>query len=178
MAQATPGPTTIGKTPQVLDLTDGSGFFGDALGMNNNGATFSDRFTFSVSGTGGNQNFDGIVSSISRTASTGLDITGLSLFRATGTGGGTGGGTGDTLLSSGTSLRSGAIDVWTVTGNSLAAGDYYVQVRGNMVSNTSAAFGGAVMLAPVPEPETYGMMLGGLGILGLLARRRRPVRQA
>ena len=53
-----------------------------------------------------------------------------------------------------------------------------VQVRGNMVSNTSAAFGGAVMLAPVPEPETYGMMLGGLGILGLLARRRRPVRQA
>jgi hypothetical protein len=60
-----------------------------------------------------------------------------------------------------------------VTGNSLNAGDYYLQVSGNMVSNTSAAFGGAVMLAPVPEPETYGMMLAGLGVLGFLARRRR-----
>jgi hypothetical protein len=29
------------------------------------------------------------------------------------------------------------------------------------------------MLAPVPEPETYGMLLGGLGLLGFLARRRR-----
>jgi hypothetical protein len=29
------------------------------------------------------------------------------------------------------------------------------------------------MLNPVPEPETYGMMLAGLGILGFLARRRK-----
>jgi hypothetical protein len=29
------------------------------------------------------------------------------------------------------------------------------------------------MLAPVPEPETYGMMLAGLGVLGFLARRRK-----
>jgi hypothetical protein len=43
-----------------------------------------------------------------------------------------------------------------------------------MVSNTAASFGGAVMMAaPVPEPETYGMMLGGLGLLGFLARRRK-----
>lgn len=26
--------------------------------------------------------------------------------------------------------------------------------------------------SPVPEPETFGMLLGGLGILGLMARRR------
>src|SRR4051812_12054463 len=82
-----PSTPTIGNSPQVLDLTGTSGFFGDALGANNNGATFSDRFTFSVAGTGGPQNFDGIVSSISRTAATGLDITGLSLYQV---GGGTG----------------------------------------------------------------------------------------
>jgi hypothetical protein len=167
MAQAAP----IGNTPQVLDLTDGSGFFGDVFGASNNGGTFADRFTFSVAGTGGPQNFDAIVSSISRTAATGLDITNLSLYRATGGSGGGGGG--DTLVSSGTSLQSGAIDVWTLTSNSLNAGDYYIQVSGNMVSNTSAAFGGAVMLAPVPEPETYGTMLAGLGIVGYLARRRK-----
>jgi hypothetical protein len=28
-------------------------------------------------------------------------------------------------------------------------------------------------LAPVPEPETYAMMLAGLGLMGLTARRRR-----
>ncbi len=29
-------------------------------------------------------------------------------------------------------------------------------------------------MAAVPEPETYGMLLAGLGIMGVLARRRKP----
>jgi hypothetical protein len=175
MAQTTPAPTAnvIGTTPQVLDLTNGSGFFGDTFAMNNNGATFADHFTFSVTGTT-SSNFDAIVSSISRSADTGLDFTGLSLYRVGGgTGTGTGGTAGDTLVSTGTSMHSGAIDVWSLSSSNLAAGDYYVLVSGNIVSDTSAAFGGAVMLAPVPEPETYGMMLAGLGVLGFLARRRK-----
>jgi hypothetical protein len=173
MAQTTPAPV-VGNTPQVLDLTDGSGFFGDTFGMNNNGATFADHFTFSVTGTT-SSNFDAIISSISRTADTGLDISGLSLYRVGG-GTGTGGTAGDTLVSSGTSLNSGQMDVWTLSSDNLAAGDYYVLVSGNLVSDTSASFGGAVMLAPtapVPEPETYGMMLAGLGVVGFLARRRK-----
>lgn len=169
MAQTTP--TMIGNTPQVLDLTDGSGFFGDTFGMNNNGAMFADRFTFSVSGTTG-MNFDAIVSSISRSADTGLDFSGLQLFRVGG-GTGTGGTAGDTLVSTGSSLQSGEIDVWTLSSDNLNAGDYYVLVSGNLVSDTAASFGGAVMMAPVPEPETYGMMLAGLGVLGFLARRRK-----
>jgi len=31
----------------------------------------------------------------------------------------------------------------------------------------------AAAVAPVPEPETYGMMLAGLGLLGVIARRKR-----
>jgi hypothetical protein len=121
-------------------------------------------------------NFDAIISSISRTADTGLDISALSLYRV---GGGTGtGGTGaDTLVTAGNSLQTGAMDVWTLSSDNLTAGNYYVLVSGNLVSDTSASFGGAVMLspmAPVPEPETYGMMLAGLGVLGFLARRRKP----
>ena len=27
--------------------------------------------------------------------------------------------------------------------------------------------------APVPEPETYGMLLSGLGLMGVVARRRK-----
>jgi hypothetical protein len=32
----------------------------------------------------------------------------------------------------------------------------------------------ATPLSPVPEPESYALFLGGLGIVGLLARRRMP----
>lgn len=31
---------------------------------------------------------------------------------------------------------------------------------------------GGVAIAPVPEPETYALMLGGLGPLGFVGRRR------
>ncbi|MFZ3289766.1 MAG: FxDxF family PEP-CTERM protein [Telluria sp.] len=48
-----------------------------------------------------------------------------------------------------------------------------MQVSGTLVSTGSGSFGANLNLAPVPEPETYGMMLAGLGILGMLSRRRK-----
>jgi hypothetical protein len=76
-------------------------------------------------------------------------------------------------VQAGTMLGSGSIDLWSLSSAHLAAGDYYVQVSGRLVSDTSGSFGANINLAPVPEPETYGMMLAGLGILGFLARRRK-----
>jgi len=163
--------TVVGNTPQTITLNAGAGFFGDTFAANNMGSTFSDKFNFNVASTGSTtsmSSIEAIISSISGSATTGLAITGLSLYNSTGT-----------LLSSGTSLSSGAVDVWTITGSNLAAGNYYLQVSGNLVGTTSAAFGGALaMAAPVPEPETYGMMLAGLGVLGFLARRRKAAKQA
>lgn len=37
----------------------------------------------------------------------------------------------------------------------------------------SGYYAGFVPTAPVPEPSTYAMLLGGLGLLGVMARRRR-----
>jgi hypothetical protein len=42
-------------------------------------------------------------------------------------------------------------------------------------TSTGGAYGGnfTVNMAPVPEPATYGMMIAGLGILAMFARRRK-----
>jgi len=44
------------------------------------------------------------------------------------------------------------------------------------VTDTSASgllLTGPVAVAPVPEPETYGLMLSGFGVMARVARRRR-----
>ncbi|MCV2361543.1 FxDxF family PEP-CTERM protein [Paucibacter sp. TC2R-5] len=54
----------------------------------------------------------------------------------------------------------------------LAAGDYEVVITGKtLVSNTS--YTGQVVTTPVPEPTTYALLLGGLGVVGFVARRRK-----
>jgi hypothetical protein len=154
----------VGST-QALSVIDNTAFYGDTFEAAAAGQTFTDRFTFTVEETIP-QTLNAIVSSISNQPSTGLDITGLSLYDAT-----------DALISSGTALNGGRIDVWTLSNNMLDNGRYVMEVRGNVLGNasmtTGGSFGGAVMLAPVPEPETYGMMLGGLGILAFMARNRK-----
>ncbi|MGQ3092537.1 MAG: CHRD domain-containing protein [Roseateles sp.] len=53
--------------------------------------------------------------------------------------------------------------------NNLSSGNAYFNIH-------STTFPGGEIRAfvtAVPEPETYGLMLGGLGVLGLAARRRR-----
>jgi hypothetical protein len=57
----------------------------------------------------------------------------------------------------------------------LQAGTYVLEIRGKSIG----AFGGTLELtpqiAPVPEPETIAMLLGGLGLVGAMVRRRKAV---
>lgn len=54
----------------------------------------------------------------------------------------------------------------------LNAGTYTVHIWGTTaLKNTQ--YTATVSALPVPEPTTYGMMLGGLALLGVAARRRK-----
>jgi hypothetical protein len=51
---------------------------------------------------------------------------------------------------------------------------YYVNVTGVTSGSLGGAYSGAIQLnsAPIPEPETYAMLLAGLGLMGAVVRRR------
>jgi hypothetical protein len=55
----------------------------------------------------------------------------------------------------------------------LTPGTYAVQVRGDIVGNYGGSYSADLALMPVPEPQTWGMLLAGLGALGAMARRRK-----
>jgi hypothetical protein len=56
-------------------------------------------------------------------------------------------------------------NIQTITGASLTSG---------FVANVSGA-GTEILMAPIPEPETYALMMAGLGAMGFVARRRKRV---
>lgn len=69
------------------------------------------------------------------------------------------------------SLKSFSFTNWT-NGNPLAAGHYQVNFKYTGKPQTGSYLGG-ITVAAVPEPETYALMLAGLGLIGFSARRRK-----
>lgn len=57
----------------------------------------------------------------------------------------------------------------------LAAGGYELHISGTpiLAGLNHSTFDMRFEVSPVPEPETYGMMLAGLGLMGYVARRRK-----
>jgi hypothetical protein len=55
----------------------------------------------------------------------------------------------------------------------LEGGNYHARIAGVADGVGGGNYTFSIAAAPVPEPETYGMLLAGLGVLGLIGRRRR-----
>jgi hypothetical protein len=60
-----------------------------------------------------------------------------------------------------------------ISANLPAATGYKFIVLGNVTGTLGGSYGGALAAAPVPEAETYAMMLAGLGLVGFTVSRRR-----
>ena len=96
-----------------------------------------------------------------------LDLTGAAVFLYSG------------MVGSGSFVSGFAFDSTSITSSiyPLAAGDYYYQVMASVgadaVAGSYTFTSLAEPLAPIPEPETYALMLGGLAAVGFLSARRR-----
>ena len=71
------------------------------------------------------------------------------------------------FLSAGNKASLGTFDI-------VGSAPFTLQLFGTVNGNPAgAAYNGQITISAVPEPETYGMLLGGLGLLGLAARRKK-----
>jgi hypothetical protein len=157
----------------TLDSDGEGGFnagFSNTFASATRNSTFSDKYMFVLS-----TNFD---SSSSLTSSylksstiKDLQITGFSLVKY------------DPLTNAALTTYDGSnvtgagahpTDRWELTATGLSAGSYYVEVDGLVTGTGGGAYGSdlTIAVAAVPEPETYGMMVAGLGLLGFMARRK------
>ena len=62
---------------------------------------------------------------------------------------------------------------FSLTATNLTAGNYVLSVTGRATGTGAyAGYGVAGTVSPVPEPESYAMMLAGLALMGAIARKR------
>jgi hypothetical protein len=137
---------------QTLDVSTGSaGFFNTPPA-----GAFSDSYIFSVVGP---VSLNGIISSAVNGGQN-IDFTGPTLIGPSGT-------------LSFAKINNDPFEVWSFYTSILNPGTYTLIVQG---TNSAAVgtYSGDIALAAVPEPSTYGLMLAGAAMVGLVAIRRRP----
>ena len=154
----------VGSLPTSLN-------YGNSFASASTGTTFYDAYYFTIP--------NGSVNSV--TSSINLDsILGLSNIRARLYAGNTNDTTNSVtsiIENWGTTVNfSPTVGITTVVLNpiSLLAGSYTFQVKGTVAGLSGGSYAGVLNIAnPVPEAESYAMLLAGLGVIGFISRRRR-----
>lgn len=115
--------------------------------------TFHDYVSFSTTG------LESIVSSVSGTGGTSFVFTTFNLLDST-----------FSLVSTG-DIYSGGKKASFGSLEGLGSGNYYLEIEGKSVGAT-AGYTGTITVTPVPEADSNALMLAGLGILGLITRKK------
>jgi hypothetical protein len=139
-----------------LDLSGGTTFFGRTP----TGA-FTDIWTFSLTGPSFH------ISSSTSSAAAGarnLDYTSVTLRDSA-----------NANVATFQGYLFGDTELYSLGETPLAAGDYSVVVSGvNSAPQASYSANLSAVAAPIPEPETYVLMLAGLSVMGFVMTLRRP----
>ncbi|NVD73954.1 PEP-CTERM sorting domain-containing protein [Duganella sp. BJB488] len=152
----------ISQGVHTLDLSAGAAVLMHEFGAGNAGNTFSDRYNFTVDGGAA---LGALVGSLDQ-ASLGLGGAGFDSFKLYNS-------AGLSLDGARQSAPGAAAEVWTLSARHLVPDSYYLLVSGTVRNAAAGNYVGSVAISAVPEPASYGMLLGGAGIVGWLARRRK-----
>lgn len=124
------------------------------------GNHFADDYTFSLPAAiqGGGAS---VISNLTRFNSLNVGFTNFSLYDDTTS----------TLIGGGST--SGPISFFTFGPISTPTDTFRLHVEGNVLNVLQpSGYAGNLSVSAVPEPETYAMLLAGLGLIGFSARRR------
>ncbi|MET3134880.1 hypothetical protein AAKU55_005183 [Oxalobacteraceae bacterium GrIS 1.11] len=131
-------------------VNDAANFSHDVFVKNTN---FIDHFTFTV---GAGSDLDaGFRANQGRVD--GASISAFNLLDSTGN-----------IVVAGSGLKGN----WGIDSTTIAAGSYSLEVIGQVTGSQHGSYAGTLNVSAVPEPETYGMLLMGLGLVGFMARRK------
>ena len=75
------------------------------------------------------------------------------------------------------SVVSAGTNSFNLAWGALDAGSYYLNIAGITTGTAGGLYSGAISVTPVPEPETWAMLLAGLGIVALKLNRRSNARK-
>lgn len=116
-------------------------------------ASFEDWVSFNVGASGD------FLSTISGTSSNNFSFSAFDLYDSS-----------KTLVKTGSFNNINGTASIGFLDNPATTGTYYLFVAGSTVGGT---YNGNISISAVPEPETYAMLLSGLGLMGFAARRKR-----
>ncbi len=150
---------SAGTASAVINEIDFSAGNNDLFGNTAVVGPFADTFSFTVPGS--TSVAASVISGFDTNSMFQVAFTGFELFDSAG---------GPALA---TGFTAGGFFA-TLPSLSITAGTTYdLVVTGNLIGAAPGSYAGNVNISPVPEPETYAMLLVGLGLVGFAARRRK-----